>query len=298
MGGLGGSRMTRRGPLITLGSIVVFGGILLAANATAAPPHAAAARAPAAPRGPLHALFAGRSSGNEVTVTIAVNGRKAAAQVSGGAGNAAVLQGTVTGTEISVSGGNGVHLAGEISGAAVFGTVTAGAQSVPFSAQETSVEAVYAGRSSGGEVTLAVVTDGGRAAAYVCNGQAIEAWLQGTVSGNKVTLSGSNGTGLTGSLSGLAMFGMVTPRAGESLPFSAELSPRPAGVYEARVTINGLATRIGWAVLPDGTQAGVAVAGKADRAAPPLSLATFTFTEGGVSFRAAPVTGDENVVSP
>jgi hypothetical protein len=293
--------MTRRGPLITLGAIVVFGGILLLANTTAGPPHAAAAGTPPTPS---HALFAGRSSGNEVTVAIAVNGRKAAAQVSAAPGDEAVLQGTVTGSRISLSGrnaqlaGESVRLVGEISGAAVFGTITQGGQSIPFSAQEASVEAAYAGRSSGGEVTLAVVTDGRKAAAYVCNGQTIEAWLQGTVSGNQVTLAGSNGAGLTGSLSGLAMFGMVTPQAGETLPFSAELSPHPAGVYQARVTINGLATRIGWAVLPDGTQAGVAVAGKTDRPAPALNLATLTFTDGSGSFRAAPVAGDDTVVSP
>ena len=57
------------------------------------------------------------------------------------------------------------------------------------------------------------------------------------------------------------MFGTVTASAGQSFPFSAELSPHPAGVYQARIAINGLATRIGWAVLPDGTQVGVAVAG-------------------------------------
>jgi hypothetical protein len=285
--------MTRRGPLITLGCIVVFGGILLVANTTSSPPHAAAhTTAP-----PSRALFAGRSSGNEVTVAIAVNGRKAAAQVSVASGGEAVLRGTVTGGRISLS-GKSARLAGEISGSAVFGTITEGAQSVPFSAQEASVKAVYAGRSSGDEVSVAVVTDGRKAAAYVCDGRAIEAWLQGTVSGNQVTLAGSNGASLTGSLSGLAMFGTVTPRAGESFPFSAELSPHPAGVYQARITINGLATRIGWAVLPDGTQAGVAVAGRTDSPAPALSLSTLSFAEGGVSFRAAPVAGDDTVVSP
>lgn len=295
-GGLS-ENMNRRGPLLTLGAIVVLGGVLLAANTRAAPPRAAAA-----PQVPLHALFVGRSSGNEVTVAIAVNGRKAAAQVTAAAGDEVVLAGTVRGASIALSGSDAqltdVRLAGDISGSAVFGTVTEGAQSVPFSAQETSVEAVYAGRSSGGEVTLAVATDGSKAAAYVCNGKTIEAWLQGTVSGNQVTLSGNNGASLSGSLSGLAMFGTVTPLAGETFPFSAELSPRPAGVYQARITVNGLATRIGWAVLPDGTQAGVAVAGKTDSSAPALNLATFAFTDGGGSFRAAPVAGDDSVVSP
>ena len=160
------------------------------------------------------------------------------------------------------------------------------------------MEAVYAGRSSGNEVTLAVVTDGDKAAGYVCNGRNVEAWLQGSVHGNQVSMTGLHGAGLTGSLSGLAMFGTVTPGAGLSVPFSAELSPEPAGVYQARITVDGLATRIGWAVLPDGTQMGVAVAGTTKYAAPPLDLSNDSFTLGGASFTASDVDGDQTVVSP
>jgi hypothetical protein len=160
------------------------------------------------------------------------------------------------------------------------------------------VEAVYAGRSSGNQVTLAIDTVGHTAAAYVCNGKTIEAWLQGSVRGNQVALAGKNGASLTGSLSGLDMFGTVTPRAGQSFPFAAELSPHPAGVYQARIQVNGLATRIGWAVLPDGTQAGVAVAGTARQPAPALDLSDNGFTLDGASFTATPVAGNDTVVSP
>jgi hypothetical protein len=132
----------------------------------------------------------------------------------------------------------------------------------------------------------------------LCDGRTVEAWLQGSVHGNQVNLTGLHGAGLTGSLSGLAMFGMVTPSAGLSFPFSAELSPRPAGVYQARITVNGLATRIGWAVLPDGTQLGVVVAGTTRSPAPPLDLSDLNFTLGGTSFRAARVAGDQTVVIP
>ena len=204
--------MTRRGPLLTLGAIVVFGVILLLANTTAAPPPAAAAHAAAAPRALSHALFVGRSSDDTVTVAIAVNGRKAAAHLHAPGGEEDALQGKVTGTQLALSGSDGVRMTGQISGTAVFGT--------------------------------------------------------------------------------------VTPKAGDSLPFSAELAPHPAGVFQARILIDGLATRIGWAVLPDGTQAGVAVAGNTDSPAPALNLATFTFTDGGASFKAAPVAGDDTVVSP
>ena len=243
--------------------------------------------------------YAGRSSGDEVTVAVAVNGHKAAADLNADLPSEISLNGSVTGNQVTLTGAGGVRLTASISGPDMFGTVTViDGQRIPFSAQQSVVTAVYAGRSSGNQVTLAITTEGSQAAAYVCNGQTIEAWLQGRVNGNQVTLAGHNGAALTGSLSGLAMFGTVTLSAGQSFPFSAELSPHPAGVYQARITINGLATRIGWAVLPDGTQVGVAVAGTAKHPAPPLDLSNNSFTMGGVSFKAAPVAGKDTVVSP
>jgi hypothetical protein len=165
-------------------------------------------------------------------------------------------------------------------------------------ATETPLHALYAGRSSGDQVTLAVETDGDKAAAYLCNGRTIEAWLQGSVKGNQVSLTGNKGASLTGSLSGLDMFGTVTANAALSFPFSAELSPHPAGVYQARITVNGLATRIGWAVLPDGTQVGLAVVAATKYPAPLLDLANGSFTLGGPSFKASPVAGNDTDVSP
>ena len=305
--------MSRRGPLITLASVVVLAVIFLWANtvagksatSTAARPATAAtsdAPRPATsphPRPRCSALYAGRSSGDQVTVAIAINGRKAAADLNSGQASEVSLQGSVHGSQVTLTGQNGAGLSASVSGPDMFGTVTGFlGQSFPFSAAQAVVEAVYTGRSSGNQVTLAVETEGDKAAAYVCNGRTIEAWLQGSVNGNQVTLAGNNGASLTGSLSGLDMFGTVTANAGLSFPFSAELSPHPAGVYQARIAVNGLATRIGWAVLPDGTQVGVAVAGATKYPAPPLDLANGSFTLGGASFKAAPVAGNETVVSP
>jgi hypothetical protein len=302
--------MTRRGPLLTLGAVAVLAVIFLWANTLVAKPASTAAPAPAtsAPAAPasaasagtaLHALYAGRSSGDQVTVAIAINGRKAAADLNADLPSEVSLQGSVNGSRVTMTAQNGIGLEGFLSGPDMFGTITGFlGQSFPFSAAQAVVEAVYAGRSSGNQVTLAVVTDGGKAAAYVCNGRTVEAWLQGSVHGNQVSLTGLHGAALTGSLSGLAMFGTVTPSAGLSFPFSAELSPRPAGVYQARITVNGLATRIGWAVLPDGTQLGVAVAGPARYPAPPLDLSDLSFTLSGAGFRAAPVAGNQTVVIP
>ncbi len=300
--------MSRRGPLLTLGSVVIVAGLFLYGNTVAAKPGSTPAAVPtpagasssaSATTAPLHALYAGRSSGDQVTVAIAINGEKAAADLNAGLASEVSLQGSVAGSLVTLTSSNGTRLTGSVSGADMFGTVTGFlGQSFPFSAQQAVVQAVYAGRSSNGEVTLAVSTDGDRAVAYVCNGHTIEAWLQGSVKGNQVSLAGNKGASLTGTLSGLAMFGMVTPSAGLSLPFSAELSPHPAGVFQARITVNGLAARIGWAVLPDGTQLGVAVIGSTRQAAPPLDLSDGAFTLDGVSAKAAPVAGNATVVTP
>ena len=300
--------MSRQGPLLTLGSVAVVAGLFLYGNAVAAKPGSTPAAVPtptatssAAPASsaPLHALYAGRSSGDQVTIAIAINGKKAAADLNAGLASEVSLSGSVAGDLVTLTSSSGTRLTGSVSGADMFGTVSGFlGQSFPFSAAQAAVQAVYAGRSSNGEVTLAVSTDGDKAVAYVCNGHTIEAWLQGSVKGNQVSLAGNKGASLTGSLSGLAMFGMVTPSAGLSLPFSAELSPHPAGVFQARITVNGLATRIGWAVLPDGTQLGVAVIGSARQPAPPLDLSDGAFTLDGASFTAAEVAGNANVVSP
>jgi hypothetical protein len=305
--------MSRQGPLLTLGSVVIVAGLFLYGNAVAKPggtpaavstptptPTATATSLPAgATSAPAHALFAGRSSGDQVTVAIAINGKKAAADLNAGLASQVSLQGSVSGSLVTLTSSSGTRLTGSVSGPDMFGTVSGFlGQSFPFSAAQDAVQAVYAGRSSNGELTLAVSTDGDQAVAYVCNGHTIEAWLQGSVKGNQVNLTGNKGANLTGSLSGLALFGTVTPDTGLSLPFSAELSPHPAGVFQARIAINGLATRIGWAVLPDGAQVGVAVIGSARQPAPPLDLIDGAFTLDGSSFTAAQVAGNATVVSP
>jgi hypothetical protein len=299
--------MSKRGPIITLASVAGLAVIFLWANTLVAKPgHTAApvaststAAPPTTTAAPLHALYAGRSSGDQLTVAIAINGRKAAADLNAGQASEVSMQGSVTGSKVILTGQNGTGLTASVAGPNMFGTVTGFlGQSFPFSAAQAAVEAVYTGRSSGNQVTLAVQTDGGKAAAYLCNGRTIEAWLQGSVKGNQISLTGNKGASLDGSLSGLDMFGTVTANAGVSFPFSAQLSPHPAGVYQARIAVNGLATRIGWAVLPDGTQVGLAVAGTTKYPAPPLDLANGSFTLRGGSFKATPVAGNDTVVSP
>jgi hypothetical protein len=292
--------MIRRGPIITLVAVAVLAAIFLWANTLVPKPGNTAGSTPATPAADLsHALFAGRGSGDQAVVVIEINGQKAAAEVTADRRIRVDLQGSVHGNQLALTAPDGTGLSGSVSGPAVFGTITGfRGQSFPFSAATELVRAVYAGRSSGNEVALAVDTDGSKATAYVCNGKTIEAWLQGSVQGSQVALTGKNGASLAGTLSGLAMFGTVTPSAGVSFPFSAELAPRPAGVYQARIAVNRLATRIGWAVLPDGTQLGVVVSGTTKSPAPALDLGNGSFVLDGASFTAAPVDGSDTVVSP
>jgi hypothetical protein len=167
--------------------------------------------------------------------------------------------------------------------------------SAPSSSAPTASRAVYAGRSSDGQVTLAIAVDNGKAAAYLCDGKKLEAWLQGRISGEKVSLSGRNGADLTGTINGQAMFGTVAARD-KIWSFSADLAAPPAGIYQATMTINGVATRVGWVMLPGGIQAGVINLGGTEASAPQLNMATDSFTANGTSYRAAPVRGSDTVV--
>jgi hypothetical protein len=57
-------------------------------------------------------------------------------------------------------------------------------------------------------------------------------------------------------------------------------------VYEATIEVNGAPARIGWAVLPDGSQVGVLAVGDTRSGAPTLNLADLTFEHNGRLFTA------------
>ncbi|WP_169510952.1 hypothetical protein [Actinomycetospora chiangmaiensis] len=187
-----------------------------------------------------------------------------------------------------------------IAASAVAGTPTAGVPaSAPAAAPSSpSVQGVFAGRTSDGAIPVAIAVNGGKAAAYLCDGRSVEAWLQGTVTGTTMTLSGHGGAGLTGHVDGSALFGSLNAAGQPAIPFSAAVSTPPAGVFQYRKEVNGLATRVGWVVLPDGSEAGLVDSGAARSPAPWLDPGTGTFTENGVTTTAATVTGTDTVVDP
>ena len=163
-------------------------------------------------------------------------------------------------------------------------------------AEPAAVQAVYSGKTGGGEATVAVAVNGDRAAAYLCDGTRIETWLQGSVTGDQVVLTGRDTAALIGTVSGATLSGTVVTSTGQAWLFSAEEARPPAGIYEARTTIDGLATRIGWVVLPDGTQVGIQNVDGERSPAPALDLEDTTFTLDGAAQEATPVDGSDTVV--
>ncbi|QJY44410.1 hypothetical protein [Pseudonocardia broussonetiae] len=115
-------------------------------------------------------------------------------------------------------------------------------------------ESVWAGRSSGNEVTVAIAVKDGRAVAYVCDGEQVEAWLEGTLTGSALALEGADGAVLTGTVDATAALGSVTAGGG-TWPFAAKVVQAPDGLYDGRANVDGVATRIGW-ISVDGTVTG------------------------------------------
>jgi hypothetical protein len=157
------------------------------------------------------------------------------------------------------------------------------------------VEKAYTGRSAGDEVTVAVAVKDGKAVAYVCDGENVEAWLEGTLTGETLALSGKTGT-VTGTLDDKAAFGTVVVDGAE-WPFSARGVAAPAGLYEGRGLLGGVAARVGWIVEEDGRVTGVLTAGGESSRAPVLDLdAPGATTLEGRSVAVTAVAGDATVV--
>jgi hypothetical protein len=169
--------VARFAPLITLGAVAALGGGLLMANTTVAGPPAVTAGtavaatepAPAAapgvvpdavPPAPLaagpdapdvaEAAYTGRSAGNEVTVALAVKDGRAVAYVCDGKKVEAWYEGTLTGADLQLSGGDGKPgITATVTDAATLGTVTVGGKDLPFAAEDVAAPAgLYEGRAA------------------------------------------------------------------------------------------------------------------------------------------------------
>jgi hypothetical protein len=156
--------------------------------------------------------------------------------------------------------------------------------------------AVYSGPVAGARTSLAVVVDGDRAVAYLCDGRTIEAWLEGSATDGRISLSGRDGAVVTAASDGPELVGSGTA-AGTEVSFALPTASTPAGVYEARVTVDGVEVRLGWAALADGTSVGMQTRDGRRTAAPPLTLPDATFELGGAVHRAELLGGAADVVA-
>jgi hypothetical protein len=162
------------------------------------------------------------------------------------------------------------------------------------------VEVVYAGRSSGDEVTVAVAVKDGRAVGYVCDGEQIEVWVEGTLEGDQLSLrSGDGQTTVAGTVDETAAFGNVAV-AGTQWPYSAKAVEAPGGLYSGRANIRGVAARIGWIVEGDGRVTGLARAEGSQMLlpAPPLDPAAPDQVQvDGAAVTVTVIDGDATVVN-
>lgn len=153
-------------------------------------------------------------------------------------------------------------------------------------------QVAYAGRTRDRSTAVAVAVRGDRAAAYVCDGDDVESWLRGTVDGNTVTLRNRAGTTtLRAELDDAGRLEGAVDLDGDELDFALRPAKPPAGLYRAR----GTKTTIGWILLPDGSQVGIARTGEESAPAPQLDPDHPEVTVAGEPLSGAPVAGDQDL---
>jgi hypothetical protein len=149
--------------LVTLAAVGVLAVVVLvvslvrtpapAANpAPAAPPLAVADVPPPTTTPPAPAregVYTGHTSGNEVTVAVAVSGEQASAYICDGKRIESWLEGTVSGEQVTLQGRNGAQLTATLSDDAALGMVTVGERQLPFSAAVAGPPAgIYEGQAT------------------------------------------------------------------------------------------------------------------------------------------------------
>ncbi|MET9000356.1 hypothetical protein [Amycolatopsis sp. NPDC004169] len=148
----------------------------------------------------------------------------------------------------------------------------------------------YAGRVTGGGVSIAVSTRDGHAIAYVCDGKKLEAWLQGVTVDGKLDLKGAPDGTLTGRFDPASATGTVTA-AGKTYRFTVPVVKKPAGLYRATPKVKGRAAKAGWIVQPDGSQVGLLTTDAGSTAAPALDPVAATAVVDGAPVTAEPISG-------
>jgi len=156
-------------------------------------------------------------------------------------------------------------------------------------------EKAYTGRSAGNEVTVAIAVKDGKGVAYVCDGKKVEAWMEGALAGDKLTLQGKTSS-LTATVDEKATLGSVTVN-GTEWPFAAKGVAAPAGLYQGRGILKGVAARVGWIVEDNGNVTGVSDVNGGEPAPPINGAAPASITVDGNTVTVTAVGGDATVVA-
>ena len=133
----------------------------------------------------------------------------------------------------------------------------------------------FVGKVDGTDAFIAVVKLQQQVIAYVCDGTpggvTVSKWFQGTLKDGQLNAKATDGSALTGTLAGKNLNGSVGV-AGALRAFSSTDAPSPAGLWltvgtddfdeianahERKLPFENLdLLRVGWIVLPDGSQRG------------------------------------------
>jgi hypothetical protein len=149
-------------------------------------------------------------------------------------------------------------------------------------------EAAYAGDATGSDIAVAVAVKGDQASAYLCDGAAVEDWLKGSAENGQLELTSKDGaSSLTAKLEGDRLVGEINVD-GETLPFSIGVADSPAGLYRGE---NG-ETTVGWIIMPNGQQVGIANTAGEEAAAPELDPERGYVTIDGQRVDAEEITGE------
>jgi hypothetical protein len=150
-------------------------------------------------------------------------------------------------------------------------------------------EVVYDGKVNGNPAWVAVAVKGDEASAYLCDGAAVESWLTGTAKDGKVDLASKDGANkLNAELQADGSLAGTVSLAGQSFDFTIAVAPAPAGLYRGQ---DGQTT-VGWIILPNGQQVGIAKTGATEAPAPKLDPSKGGATVGGKFVPAEKVTGE------
>jgi hypothetical protein len=129
---------------------------------------------------------------------------------------------------------------------------------------------VFAGKDEAEKMAVAIAVKGGKAVGYLCDGRSTEAWLTGTEVSGHVTLEAPKGDATVyadvnrNSVAGVAVVG------DDEFDFNIDRAEPPAGLYRKKDD----KTTIGWIILPDGRQVGIANTNGTKAPAPTLDLKT------------------------